>query len=60
MLLDAEGRENSWFHDKTFDVCIVGTGPAGMSLALKLAESRWTVGQFEGGGLQPTKASREI
>lgn len=40
--------------DKTlrnaYDVCIIGAGPAGITLALRLAEAGWSVVLLEGGG----------
>jgi len=60
MLFDGEQREAGWFRDKIFDVCVIGSGPAGMSLALKLAERGWSVGLFEGGGFEPTRESSDI
>src|SRR5215470_17664801 len=60
MLLDAESRDSTWFRDKIFDVCIVGTGPAGMSLAMRLADMGWKIGLFEGGGRDYTTESKDI
>lgn len=60
MLRDVENRDASWFRDRVFDVCIVGTGPAGMSLALALADKGWQVGLFEGGGLEPSEQSTQL
>lgn len=35
---------------KAYDVCIIGAGPAGITLALRLAEAGWRVVLLEGGG----------
>jgi choline dehydrogenase-like flavoprotein len=60
MLRDAEQREDGWFRDTVFDVCVVGSGPAGITVAMRLAAKGYSVGLFEGGGLAPSKASRDI
>ncbi len=39
-------------HDKTWDVCIVGTGPAGMSLAMELERLGREVLVLEAGGIE--------
>ena len=52
MLLDAEQRQDDWFSDTIFDVCICGAGPAGITLARKLAAKGWSVGLFESGDLE--------
>lgn len=43
-----------------FDVCIMGTGPAGITLALKLAETHKKVLLLEGGGLSWSEASQKL
>lgn len=43
-----------------FDLCIAGTGPAGMSVALKVAKAGGRVLLLEAGGLGPTSESAEI
>lgn len=60
MLLDSEKLQANSLRDKVFDACIVGSGPAGMTLAMKLAEKGWKVGLFEGGGLEPTIGSNDL
>lgn len=42
------------------DVCIVGGGPAGISLAAALADSKWTVCLLEGGGAHAEAASQAL
>jgi choline dehydrogenase-like flavoprotein len=60
VIFDAEEREDSWFRDQSFDVCVVGSGPAGITLARALALHGRTVGLFEGGDEIPTIESQEI
>jgi len=59
MLVDLETPEGAVF-GASFDVCISGSGPAGMSLALKLAEKRHRVLLLEAGGLIFTEASSKV
>ncbi len=60
MIRDAEQRTDEWFRDRVFDVCIVGSGPAGMTIARRLAAAGASVGLFEGGGLDPTPESQDL
>ena len=60
MLLDAENRQDDWFRDIAFDVCICGAGPAGTTLARKLAARGWSVGLFESGGLEVRAEAQEL
>ncbi|MDB4076239.1 GMC family oxidoreductase [Porticoccaceae bacterium] len=45
---------------KHYDVCIVGTGPAGITLSRKLAKSGQSVVLLEAGGLEYSEASQEF
>ena len=49
MLLDAFQREDG--QDISTDICIVGAGAAGITIALKLAEAGVAVVLLESGGL---------
>jgi len=58
MLLDAEKREDGWFKDIVFDVCICGAGPAGITLARALARKGRKVALMEAGGLEASSESQ--
>lgn len=45
---------------RQFDVCVVGGGPAGITLARKLAASGRTVALMEGGGLEFDQRSQDL
>jgi len=59
MLADLNDSAGSLF-DTVFDVCISGSGPAGLPLALKLAERRQRVLLLEAGGLQFSQRSNDV
>lgn len=59
MILDASTVERTIF-GRTFDVCIVGSGPAGISAARKLGARGHDVVLMEGGGLEITAESQEL
>lgn len=59
MIEDAEARSEDRFA-RTFDVCIVGSGPAGITLARRLAAGGLNVGVFEAGGLELTAESQAV
>ncbi|MGD8854346.1 MAG: GMC family oxidoreductase [Gammaproteobacteria bacterium] len=46
--------------DSVFDICISGTGPAGLPLALKLAGNKRRVLLLEAGGLQFSERSNNV
>ena len=60
MIFDAETLESGWFTDRLFDVCVIGSGPAGLALALSLARQGRRVALMEGGGLEPSHRSHEL
>lgn len=60
MIFDAENREDGWFRDRIFDVCVVGSGPAGITLSRALARHGRNVGLFEGAGETLTTESQEL
>ncbi|BBH45955.1 FAD-dependent oxidoreductase [Pseudomonas sp. KU43P] len=43
-----------------YDVCIIGAGPAGITLALHLAKAGWQVVLLEGGGHEYAPRSQEL
>ena len=59
MLLDAADADRSAFA-RTFDACVVGTGPAGVTLAMRLADAGLEVALMEGGGLEFTSDSQDV
>jgi choline dehydrogenase-like flavoprotein len=60
MILDAEARADDWFRDRVFDVCVIGSGPAGITLARRLGAHGVSVALFEGGGLEFTPQSQDL
>ena len=59
MLIDLNDSAGSVF-DAPFDACISGSGPAGIPLALKLAERKHRVLLLEAGGLTFTESSNMV
>jgi choline dehydrogenase-like flavoprotein len=59
MLVDAATADRSLFA-RTFDACVIGTGPAGITLARKLAAQGLYVALMEGGGLAGSAESQEV
>jgi choline dehydrogenase-like flavoprotein len=60
VIFDAEDREDGWFRDQVFDVCVVGAGPAGITLARALARRSRKVCLLEGGGTEFSEESQEL
>lgn len=50
MIIDASTERSA--AGRSYDVCVVGTGPAGMTLALRLAEAGLDVALMEAGGFE--------
>jgi Pyridine nucleotide-disulphide oxidoreductase len=59
MLIDAATPERDAFA-RTFDVCVIGAGPAGITIARTLAANGLDVALMEGGGLGATPESEDI
>lgn len=59
MIFDAQDMDRTLF-DRTFDICVVGSGPAGMTLARTLAATGLSVALMEGGGLDLTDESQSL
>jgi choline dehydrogenase-like flavoprotein len=60
VIFNAEGRQDDWFREASFDVCVVGAGPAGITVSRALARRGWMVGLFEGGGEELSQESQEL
>ena len=58
MLFDAAAADRARF-DRVFDVCVVGAGPAGITLARALAAKGLDVALMEGGGLDVSEESQD-
>jgi choline dehydrogenase-like flavoprotein len=43
-----------------YDACVLGAGPAGITVALQLAAAGWKVGLLEGGGLEYSERSQSL
>jgi choline dehydrogenase-like flavoprotein len=59
MIADAASIDRSAF-DAPFDVCVIGAGPAGVTLARTLAASGARVALMEAGGLEITEESQDV
>lgn len=60
MIQSAETLDRGAFKNRVFDVCIVGSGPAGITLARRLGAAGKLVGLFEAGGFDYEEASQEV
>lgn len=60
MITDFETLPADAFASTDFDVCIIGAGPAGITLARKLALRGLSIGLFEGGGLEQSTESQDL
>jgi len=60
MIFDSETLPAGWFDERRFDVCVIGSGPAGLTLARTLAAKGQRVALLEGGGLDISWESEEI
>jgi len=58
MILDAETSRDGLA--RGFDVCVIGTGPAGITIARKLAEAGASVALMEGGGEDYEHRSQDL
>lgn len=59
MIFDAQDVDRSLF-DRTFDACVIGSGPAGMTIARQLAAAGLDVALMEGGALDLTEESQDL
>jgi hypothetical protein len=59
MLVDADEADRGLF-DRDFDACVIGTGPAGMTVARRLAANGFSVALMEGGGLELETESQDL
>jgi choline dehydrogenase-like flavoprotein len=60
MLHDVETPEGRAAFAKAFDVCVIGAGPAGISLVRRLAGHGLEVALMEAGGLEWSEASQAV
>ncbi|WP_297975814.1 GMC oxidoreductase [uncultured Amaricoccus sp.] len=60
MLHDVETPEGRAAFARPFDVCVIGAGPAGITLARRLAARGLAVALMEGGGLEWSEESQDI
>src|SRR6188474_2319533 len=59
MIADASSMDRSAF-DGAFDVCVIGAGPAGITLARRLAAAGARVALMEAGGLEYSDESQDV
>ena len=59
MIADASTIDRTAF-DRTFDVCVIGAGPAGITLARSLAAAGAQVALMEAGGLEITVETQDV
>ncbi len=59
MIHNAQEMDRSLF-DQVFDVCVIGSGPAGMTLARALARRGFSVALMEGGDVDLTDESQSL
>jgi choline dehydrogenase-like flavoprotein len=60
VLHDAETPEGRAAFARPFDVCVIGAGPAGITLARRLAARGLDVALMEGGGLDWSEESQDV
>lgn len=60
MLFDVETADGRAAFARAFDVCVIGAGPAGISLARKLAARGLEVALMEAGGLEWSEESQDV
>ncbi len=59
MIIDATTADRSVF-STPFDVCVIGSGPAGMTIARRLAAAGAKVAMMEAGGMEVTEESQSL
>ena len=59
MIFDATTAESDLL-ERRFDACVIGAGPAGITLARRLAAQGLTVALMEAGGLELTADSQDL
>ncbi len=59
MIADAATMDRSAF-ERDFDVCVIGSGPAGITIARTLAAAGASVALMEAGGLEITEESQDV
>ena len=60
MRFDAGAPQRRLFEQRVFDVCVIGSGPAGITLARRLAAQGLDVALMEGGDLEWTPESQDV